>query len=380
MVLAPVASGGGSLVQIGAGSAPALGKASALKRASGLLQRAVSFAADKAAAMTETDRAEFGGDRTAATTEADRAASFAAARAAASASDTDVASGAGLAAGDVRAVSFAIEAGGKPIPGTQWVQYTDEEEYIGTPYWYNPGTGESVWTAPPEVQATMQAAPPQRRLLAGMGMESMTQSARSSLVASFIEDDRREQAGESPLARSRRHRREREASPQTELPDNYEFLHDYDNDDPLREASPPAAREFTAASTGPDCALFQFAKYLGMDLADTNLLWIAQEAMLAPLPEGWTEEADPTTGDTFYHHAESGESAWEHPSEEHYKRMYATLKQGHAAEEEQVGQEGIRKTWGGVPIALHSHQAVAPISGAEYRKDEVRFNSILIRH
>jgi len=84
MVLAPVASGGGSLVQIGAGSAPALGKASALKRASGLLQRAVSFAADKAAAMAETDRAEFGGDRTAATTEADRAASFAAARAAAS--------------------------------------------------------------------------------------------------------------------------------------------------------------------------------------------------------------------------------------------------------------------------------------------------------
>ena len=61
---------------------------------------------------------------------------------------------------------------------------------------------------------------------------------------------------------------------------------------------PAAAAPAAEGSGGP--ILLQYANYLGMDVvADSDLLWIAQQALTAELPPGWTEHADPMSGDNY---------------------------------------------------------------------------------
>jgi hypothetical protein len=44
-----------------------------------------------------------------------------------------------------------------------------------------------------------------------------------------------------------------------------------------------------------------YARYIGMDpLAEPHLLWIAEEALVAPLPPGWTEHYD-EQDEPYYH-------------------------------------------------------------------------------
>lgn len=62
----------------------------------------------------------------------------------------------------------------------------------------------------------------------------------------------------------------------------------------------PAAPNATAAHGSGGPILLQYANYLGMDVvADSDLLWIAQQALTAELPPGWTEHADPMSGDNY---------------------------------------------------------------------------------
>ena len=70
--------------------------------------------------------------------------------------------------------------------------------------------------------------------------------------------------------------------------------------------------------------ILQYAAYLGMDIAaDTDLLWIAQQALVAELPPGWTEHADPMSGDAYFHNAQTGETVWEHPCDSYYRNLCA---------------------------------------------------------
>ncbi len=83
------------------------------------------------------------------------------------------------------------------------------------------------------------------------------------------------------------------------------------------------------------------AKFLGMNLqTDVQLMWIAQEALLAKLPDGcaacifvgdaceahvlcrWTEQRS-DDGAVFYHHRGSGRSSWEHPKDAYFKFLCA---------------------------------------------------------
>jgi len=69
-----------------------------------------------------------------------------------------------------------------------------------------------------------------------------------------------------------------------------------------------------------------YARYIGMDpIGDVNLLWIAEEALCASLPEGWTEHTD-QNGNTFYYNGTSGQSSWEHPLDEYYRSLFLKLK------------------------------------------------------
>eukprot|EP00249_Psilotum_nudum_P012513 c23825_g1_i4 orf=282-773(+) len=68
--------------------------------------------------------------------------------------------------------------------------------------------------------------------------------------------------------------------------------------------------------------LLEYATWLGIDLPKhKNLLWIAKEALTAPLPNQWkpciTEEDE-----IYYFNFSTGESIWDHPCDVFYRNLY----------------------------------------------------------
>mmetsp|Transcript_59210 Transcript_59210/g.92171 ORF Transcript_59210/g.92171 Transcript_59210/m.92171 type:complete len:502 (-) Transcript_59210:100-1605(-) len=75
--------------------------------------------------------------------------------------------------------------------------------------------------------------------------------------------------------------------------------------------------------SGPE--LIAYARYLGIDpVADHDLLWVAIEALEAPLPSDWTEHKD-SNDRVFYYNATMRVSSWTHPLEHIYRETYKTI-------------------------------------------------------
>ena len=67
--------------------------------------------------------------------------------------------------------------------------------------------------------------------------------------------------------------------------------------------------------------IVEYAKWMGMDPeAEAELLWIAREGLKAPLPENWKPCRSPD-GEIYYFNFTSGESVWEHPCDEYYRKV-----------------------------------------------------------
>mmetsp|Transcript_8982 Transcript_8982/g.23199 ORF Transcript_8982/g.23199 Transcript_8982/m.23199 type:complete len:119 (-) Transcript_8982:117-473(-) len=70
----------------------------------------------------------------------------------------------------------------------------------------------------------------------------------------------------------------------------------------------------------------EYAAWLGMDLPeDAELLWIAREGLLAPLPKPW-KPCQGENRDIFYFNFETGESTWDHPCDARYRQTYDRKK------------------------------------------------------
>eukprot|EP01083_Nonionella_stella_P001195 3487_1 len=70
-----------------------------------------------------------------------------------------------------------------------------------------------------------------------------------------------------------------------------------------------------------------YAKFMGMKLddpVDKSLLYLAREALIAPLPHPW--KPCQVDGQTYYFNFETGESLWEHPVDTYYKKMFEDEK------------------------------------------------------
>ena len=83
------------------------------------------------------------------------------------------------------------------------------------------------------------------------------------------------------------------------------------------------------------------AVHLGIDpnTSDREFLWLVEEARVAPLPAGWSEHScdincpapvyrnlqDPHVAESesvvYYYNRQSGESAWEHPMDDYYRKL-----------------------------------------------------------
>lgn len=82
-------------------------------------------------------------------------------------------------------------------------------------------------------------------------------------------------------------------------------------------------RENGVAMTGRE--LKAYARYLGIDpVADDDLLWVAEEALMAPVPAEWSEHLD-NCDRLFYYNARLRTSSWTHPLEQAHRDMYRRL-------------------------------------------------------
>ena len=69
----------------------------------------------------------------------------------------------------------------------------------------------------------------------------------------------------------------------------------------------------------------EYARYLGIDPAvDHDLLWIAEEALEAPLPSEWTEHFDSSDRVYYYNETTKGTSLT-HPLENLYRDAYKAI-------------------------------------------------------
>jgi centrosomal protein CEP164 len=72
--------------------------------------------------------------------------------------------------------------------------------------------------------------------------------------------------------------------------------------------------------------VLEYGDWLGMDReGHGHLMWIAREALKAPLPEHWKLCQSPTE-DLFYFHFKSGQSSWDHPSDASFQALFQRYK------------------------------------------------------
>ncbi|XP_047676843.1 centrosomal protein of 164 kDa [Tachysurus fulvidraco] len=67
--------------------------------------------------------------------------------------------------------------------------------------------------------------------------------------------------------------------------------------------------------------IHEYAREIGIDPErEPELLWLAREGIVAPLPAEWKPCQD-VTGDVYYFNFTTGQSTWDHPCDEQYRRL-----------------------------------------------------------
>lgn len=67
---------------------------------------------------------------------------------------------------------------------------------------------------------------------------------------------------------------------------------------------------------------------------DAGLLYIAELALTAPCPDGWTVHLD-NDGSEFFYNPTTQASTYEHPMDQHYRDMYQQKKQEQQQQQQQ---------------------------------------------
>ena len=81
------------------------------------------------------------------------------------------------------------------------------------------------------------------------------------------------------------------------------------------------------------------ARQMGMDpVYDSDLLWIAEELLLCPMPEAWQIFSDKSTARPYYYHCVERRSQWSHPMLDYFAGLFFMRKEGdlRVAEKEQA--------------------------------------------
>lgn len=87
-------------------------------------------------------------------------------------------------------------------------------------------------------------------------------------------------------------------------------------------------RETGSMGQAPAEEVIAMAEYLGIRaVSEQHLLWIANDALKAPLPVNWTAQRDDRGRVFFYNHINS-ESRWDHPLDPHFRSLRDKYRQG----------------------------------------------------
>ena len=66
----------------------------------------------------------------------------------------------------------------------------------------------------------------------------------------------------------------------------------------------------------------EYAQWLGMvSPDDDDLRWIPREGLKAPLPEHW-KACKTSDGEVYYFNFSTGDSVWDHPCDEYYRKLF----------------------------------------------------------
>ncbi|XP_074783503.1 centrosomal protein of 164 kDa-like isoform X3 [Athene noctua] len=78
---------------------------------------------------------------------------------------------------------------------------------------------------------------------------------------------------------------------------------------------------FDASYVPSEQEILEFAYEIGIDPEkEPELLWLAREGIVAPLPPEW-KPCQHVTGEIYYYNFTNGQSMWEHPCDEHYREL-----------------------------------------------------------
>ncbi|XP_063111910.1 centrosomal protein of 164 kDa isoform X15 [Cavia porcellus] len=67
--------------------------------------------------------------------------------------------------------------------------------------------------------------------------------------------------------------------------------------------------------------ILEYARVIGIDpVKEPELMWLAREGFVAPLPMEWKPCQDTITGDMYYFNFANGQSTWDHPCDEQYRK------------------------------------------------------------
>lgn len=78
--------------------------------------------------------------------------------------------------------------------------------------------------------------------------------------------------------------------------------------------------------------VLEHALSLGMDpTMDAAFLWIAEKSLQEPLPQNWIQASieegeNGSEGEIYFYNQVTGESSWEHPKDQYYRRLYQEKK------------------------------------------------------
>ncbi|GET86787.1 hypothetical protein, conserved [Leishmania tarentolae] len=90
-----------------------------------------------------------------------------------------------------------------------------------------------------------------------------------------------------------------------------------------------------------EAEMVEYGKWLGMELPDDMpLLWIAREGLKAPLPDHW-KACKSEKGELYYFNFKTGQSIWDHPSDDHYRELLKAEKAKLHAKENGKGDKEV---------------------------------------
>ena len=95
-----------------------------------------------------------------------------------------------------------------------------------------------------------------------------------------------------------------------------------------QELNSSSSRRAALNNAGITEQVISMAEYLGICvLGEQHLLWIAADALKAPLPVSWSSQKD-SRGRTYFYNHLTNESTWDHPLDPHFRQLIASYREG----------------------------------------------------